>query len=309
MSTTFAEFGGAAGARLSFSQWTKGVRLPLAAWSRRRRWLVALLIAAVVFGLGAHGWVVADFGGVEASRTALEAATRHLADARRALSQLPALRKEAAAAPGAQLPASWTSADDVRIVSELAAQNGVSLLSVEPGATSGSGVDSMRPVQLTAHTDFVHLMAFLRGLADLPVLIVPVDVTVKRDAGSLAVRATLRVFGALKPMPMPLTATADAFVDESLDSDDEEDIVFFDPFSLPQMLASGEQQPDASQLRLVGVLHDRTHGLALLDTPDGAATVVSGQQFGAERVTRLDALSITLANGGATRTLALTEAS
>jgi Tfp pilus assembly protein PilO len=307
MSTTFIEFGGAASARFSFSQWMKHVRLPLAAWSRRRRWVVALLIAAVVFGLGAHGWVVADLGGVEASRTALEAATRHLADARRALAQLPALRREAAATPGAKLPASWASADDVRIVSELAAQNGVSLLSVEPGATSGSGADSMRPVQITAHTDFVHLMAFLRGLSDLPVLIVPVDVTVNRDAASLAVRATLHVFSALRPAPS--TATADAFADESIDSDDEEDIVFFDPFLLPQMLASGEPQSDTSQLRLVGLLHDRTRGLALLDTPDGATTVVSGQQLGTERVTRLDALSITLANGGATRTLALAEAS
>ncbi|MFM0503652.1 hypothetical protein [Paraburkholderia caffeinilytica] len=309
MSTTFAGFGGAASARPAFFPWMNRVRVPLAAWSRRRRWVVALLIAAVVFGLGAHGWVVADLGGVEASRAALEAATRHLADAHRALTRLPALRREVAAMPGAQLSASWSSADDVRIVSELAAQNSVSLLSVEPGAASGAGAESMRPVQLTARTDFVHLMAFLRGLADLPVLIVPVDVAVKRDTDSLGVRATLHVFSALRPMP--LTASADTIVDESLDSDDEEDIVFFDPFLLPQMLASGdgEQQPDASQLRLVGLLHDRTRGLALLDTPDGATTVVSGQQLGTERVTRLDALSITLANGGATRTLALTEAS
>ncbi|CAB3739885.1 hypothetical protein LMG24238_06584 [Paraburkholderia sediminicola] len=307
MSTTFVGFGGAASARPAFSQWMKHVRVPLAAWSRRRRWAVALLIAAVVFGLGANGWLVADLGGVEASRTALEVAARHLADAHRALARLPALRRDVAAVSGAQLPASWTSADDVQIVSELAAQNSVSLLSVEPGAASGSGAESMRPVQLTAHTDFVHLMAFLRGLLDLPVLIVPVDVTVKRDADSLAVKATLHIFSALKPMPS--TATADVFADESLDSDDEENIVFFDPFSLPQMLASGEPLPDASQLRLVGLLHDRTRGLALLDTPDGSTTVVSGQQLGAERVTRLDAFGITLANGGATRTLALTETS
>ena len=50
-------------------------------------------------------------------------------------------------------------------------------------------------------------------------------------------------------------------------------------------------------------------GLALLDTPDGATTVESGQRLGAERVTKLDALGITLAKGGATRTLALAEAS
>lgn len=307
MSTTFIEFGSTASTRFSFSQWMKHVRVPLAAWSRRRRWAVALLIAALVFALGAHGWVVADFGGIEASRTALDAATRHLADARHAVTQLPALRREVAAQPGGPLSASWTSADDVRIVSELAAQNSVSLLSIDPGAAGGSGAESMRPIQLTAHTDFVHLMAFLRGLSDLPVLLVPVDVTVNREAASLAVRATLQVFSALKPVPS--TVAADAFADDGLDLDDEEDVVFFDPFLLPQMLASGEPQPDASQLRLVGLLHDRTRGLALLDTPDGATTVVSGQQLGTERVTRLDALSITLANGGAMRTLALTEAS
>ncbi|MEZ0605930.1 hypothetical protein ACAX43_27800 [Paraburkholderia sp. IW21] len=307
MSTIFVEFDGAASARQSFSQWLKRVRLPLDAWSRRRRWIVALLIAAVMFGLGAHGWVVADLSGVEASRTALGAATRHLADARRALAQLPALRRAAAATPAAPVPMSWTSADDVRIVSELAAQNSVALLAIEPAAASGAGVESMRPIRITAHTDFVHLMAFLRGLSDLPVLIVPVDVTVKRDAASLAMSATLHVFSTLRPVPS--TASADAFADESLDSDAEEDIVFFDPFSLPQMLAFGEQQSDASQLRLVGLLHDRTRGLALLDTPDGATTVAPGQRLGTERVTRLDALGITLAKGGATRTLALTEAS
>lgn len=306
MSTTFADIGGTASARLSFSQWMKRARLPLDAWSPRRRWVAALLIAALVFGLGAHGWIVADLGGVEASRSALDAAVRHLADARRALTQLPSLRREAAAAPAARLPAAWTSADDVRIVSELAAQNNVVLLSVEPGAASGAGNDIMRPIQLTAQTDFVHLMAFLRGLSDLPLLVVPVDLTVKRNGASLSMSATLRMFSALRPVPS--MSAADAFADDSLDWEAEEDIVFYDPFSLPQMLASGEL-PGASQLRLVGLLHDRTRALALLDTPDGAKTAASGQQFGAERVARFDAFSITLVNGGATRTLALTEAS
>jgi Tfp pilus assembly protein PilO len=308
MSTTFNEFGSAASTQFSFSQWMKQVRLPLAAWSGRRRWAVALLIAALVFALGTHGWALVDPGGIEASRTALNAAARHLAESRHALAQLPALRRQAAARPGGLLPASWSSADDVRIVSELATQNSVSLLSVEPGASSGSGVEGMRPIQITAHTDFVHLMAFLRGLSDLPVLIVPVDVTVNREAASLALKATLQVFSALKPVPS--TTAADAFADDGLDLDDEEDIVFFDPFLLPQMLASGESPPDVSQLRLVGLLRDRTRGLALLDTPNGATTLMAGQRLGTERVTAFDALGITLANGGgATRTLALTEAS
>ena len=306
MSTIFFESGGAASAQLSLSHWLKRLHVPLVAWSRRRRWVVALLIAALVFGLGAHGWIVADIGGIEASRAAFAASVQRLADAKRALAQLPSLRRDAAAAPTVLSSAPWSSADDVRIVSELAAQNSVALLAVGPGAASGEGVERMRPLQLTAHTDFVHLMAFLHGLSELPVLIVPADVTVKQDAGALSVSATLRVFSALRPVSS--NGAAHAFDDASLDSDDDEDIVFFDPFMPPQMRAAGEL-PDVSQLRLVGVLRDRTRGLALLDTPDGATTVEPGQQLGAERVTKLDALGITLANGGTIRTLALTEAS
>ncbi|WP_454826482.1 hypothetical protein [Paraburkholderia xenovorans] len=310
MSTTFVESGGAASEQLSLSYWMKHVRLPLHAWSRRRRWVVALLIAALVFGLGAHGWVVADLGGVEASRMALEATSLRLANARRALAQLPVLRRELdrrqGAAPIARSSGPWSIAEDLRLVSELAAQNSVELLAVEPGVAGGAGADSMRSLQLTARTDFVHLMAFLRGLSDLPVLMVPVDVTVKRDAAALSVSATLRVFNALRPAPS--AASAEAFAEDSLDSDDEENVVFFDPFSQPQVQAAGDS-PDVSQLRLVGLLRDRTRGLALLDTPDGVTAVEPGQQIGVERVTRLDAFGITLAKGSATRMLALTETS
>jgi hypothetical protein len=238
----------------------------------------------------------------------LAVSVQHLSDARRALAQLPLLRRAAAATPVAPVvpsTAPWSSADDVRIVSELAAQSGVALLAVEPGVGKGEGVESMRPLQFTAQTDFVHLMAFLHGLSDLPVLIVPVDVTVKQDA-ALSVSATLRVFSALRPVSA--NDAARVLDDASLDSDDDEEVVFFDPFLQPQMRAAGEL-PDVSQLRLVGVLSDRTHGLALLDTPDGVATVEKGQQLGAERVTKLDTLGITLAKNGTTRTLALAEAS
>ncbi|ASL44340.1 hypothetical protein bAD24_I12700 [Burkholderia sp. AD24] len=306
MSTTFVEFGGAASTRPFLSHWIKRARVPFEAWSRRRRWVVALLIAAIVFALGTHGWIVADFSGVAASRSALVASAQRLADARHALAQLPLLRQEIAAMGAARSSASWSSADDVRVVSELAVQSDVTLLSLEPGAVSGVGVESMRPLQFTARTDFVHLMAFLRGLSDLPVLTVPVDVTVKRDAASLVMNATLNMFGALRPAP--LNTSADAFVDASLDSDDDEDLVFFDPFSPPQMFAAGGLS-EGSPLRLVGLLRDRTRGLALLDTADGATTVAAGQLIGAERVTRLDARGITLARGDETRTLSLMEAS
>ncbi|SMG60194.1 hypothetical protein [Paraburkholderia susongensis] len=319
MSTTFFEPGGAANASLDFSRLMKRVRMPLDAWSLRRRRLVAALIAMLVFGLGAYGWISADAGGLAASREALVASTQRLADAKHALVQLPSLRRAAAALPAVpSAPVSWGSADDVRIVSELAAQNGVALLAVEPGAASGDGAERMRPLLLTASTDFVHLMAFFHGLAQLPVLIVPVDVSVKQDSAALAVSATLRVFDALRPAALADAAHArdavstDAGLGASLDADesdeDDENIVFFDPFAQPPMHASGELA-DAVQLRLVGLLRDRMRGLALLDTPDGVATVTAGQQLGVERVTRLDAQGITLANGGTTRMLTLTEAS
>ncbi|SDQ91368.1 Tfp pilus assembly protein PilO [Paraburkholderia fungorum] len=306
MSTILVKSGGAANSAISLSSLMAQARLPLEAWSRRRRWLTALAIAALVFGAGAYGSVVADLSSIEASRVALAASKQRLADASRSLTQLPKLRRAFAAMPAEPSRAPWSSADDVRVVSELAAQNSVSLQAVAPGAPTSANADGGRPLQITAHTDFVHLMAFMRGLSDLPVLIVPVDLTVKQDAASLSVSATLRVFNALRPA-VSATST-DAFNDASLDSDDDEDIVFFDPFSHPQMQA-GDDLPDSSSLRVVGLLRDLTRGLALLDTQDGSTTVTSGQQVGAERVTRIDADGVTLANGGTTRTLALAEAS
>lgn len=306
MSTISVEPARAESGAFSLAHWMTQARLPLDAWSQRRRWFVILLIAALTFGVGTYGWIVADFGGIEASRAELSSSRQRLADASRSLAQLPNLRHEAVALSVAPSPASWSSADDVRTVSELAAQNSVTLLAVEPGAVTGIATESGRPLQLTAHTDFVHLMAFLRGLSDLPVLMVPVDVTVKQEAASLSVSATLRVFTSLRPAAS--TTSADAFDDASLDLDDDEDVVFFDPFSHPQMQA-GADLPSDSPLRLVGLLRDLTRGLALLDTAEGTTTVISGQQLGTERVTKIDANGVTLANGGATRMLALTEAS
>ncbi|HEX3381416.1 MAG TPA: hypothetical protein VHU21_16685 [Paraburkholderia sp.] len=308
MSTTFFEPRGAAHLSAGLSRWFMQARAPLETWSRRRRCCVAATLAVLVFGLGTYGWNTADLTGLETSRAALAASTQRLADARRALAQLPSLRRAAAALPAtASASVSWNSADDVRIVSELATQNGVALLALEPGAANGEGVERMRALQLTARTDFIHLMAFFHGLARLPVLIVPADVTVKQDGKGLAVAATLQVYDALRPAPETQPVSDDASPDAD-EADGDEELVFFDPFAQPQISASGEAG-DTTQLRLVGLLRDRSRGLALLDTPDGTTTVAAGQQLGVERVTQLDALGITLANGGASRTLTLMEAS
>ena len=283
-------------------RWMNRLRVPLAEWSRRRRLLVAVTIAASVFGIGANAWISADLGGVQASRAALDEARHREERANRALAQLPALRRDAAASPVGLASGGWTSADDLRVVSLLAARSGVALLTLTPGAASGAGLDAMRTLHFTAQTDFLHLMVFLRGLSDLPVLVVPEDVTAKRSGSTLAISATLQVFNALSPV----LASPELFADDDLDADDEE-MVFYDPFS-PQPDAGGAVA-DAVLLRLVGMLRDRTRGLALLETADGATTIERGQRLGDDRVTGMDAFSITLTNTVGTRTLTLPEAS
>lgn len=286
------------------SAWMKRMRLPLEAWSGRRRLLVGCLIAAMVFIAGANAWIATDLAGVQAGRTAQSEAQRRIAQARQSLAQLPALRRHAAAhsATSGQSAVTLTPADDVRLMSVLAVRSGVTLLTLAPAMGSGAGSDVVRSLHLTVQSDFLHLMVFLRGLSDLPVLVVPEDVTVKRGAAGLLVSATLHVFAEL----VPVALTPDLYVDEDMEADDE-DVVFYDPF-LREAQADGDAS-DAGSLRLAGLLRDRTRGLALLETADGAATVERGQQVGNDRVTSMDAISITLTNRLGTRTLALTEAS
>lgn len=302
MSTLFAQHAAGTGAITSHPTWLKRLRVPLAAWSGRRRLLVGGLIVIAVFCAGANAWISADLLGVQAGHTALSEARHRLVEAQRSLSELPQLRRTVAAISIGSVPAeSWTPADDVRLISLLAARSGVTLLTLAPGAENGAGPDTMRSLHLTAQADFLHLMVFLRGLSDLPLLVVPEDVTVKRSTGVLLISANLHLFRALSPAP----AQPELVVDQDLEADDEE-VVFYDPFSArPQAGGNAEQ---AGLLRLVGLLRDRTRGLALLETVDGAATVERGQLMGSDRVTDMDALGITLTNRAGSRTLALTEA-
>jgi hypothetical protein len=282
--------------------WINHLRVPLAEWSARRRLLLAVAIAASVFGVGTNTWISADLGGVQASRAALDDARHRVERAHRALAQLPAQRRDAAISPVDLMSGGWSSADDLRVVSQLAVRSGVTLLTLTPGDSSGTGLDAMRALHFTAQTDFLHLMVFLRGLSDLPVLVVPEDVTAKRSGATLVISATLHVFNALSPV----SASPELVADDDLDADDE-DVVFYDPF-LPQTEARGEAA-NAARLRLVGVLRDCTRDLALLETADGARAVERGQRLGDERVTGMDALSITLTNPVGTRRLTMSEAS
>jgi hypothetical protein len=277
------------------------LRVPLEAWSVRRRWLVAWLIAVVAFVFGANAWTAVDMSGLQASREALSAAQRELSEAYGAVAQLPALRR---AAPIVHVPAGWSAADDVRVISQLAVRSDMSLLGIEPGAVTGSGLDSMRPLHITAQADFDHVVDFLEALQSLPVLVVPDELTLRRQGESLSVKATLRSFGAIHPVPraMPQSVRNDP---DAFDPDDE--IVFYDPF-LPGSLAPLSAGASAA-MRLVGLLDDRISGLALVETGEGAAMLEAGQQWGDERVTHVDARALTLAkHDGSVHSLTLAEA-
>lgn len=302
MSTLFADRTGMLNRTTQASNWMSQIRLPLEAWSARRRHVAGALIAATVFGAGANAWVAADLTGVQASRMALSEARQRAVQAQQAVAQLPEQHRSAGLSSLGKLPEPSSPADDVRLISLLAARCGVTLLTLAPATGNGVGLDAVRPMQLTAQTDFLHLMMFLRGLSDLPVLVVPEDLTVKRSAGALFISATLHVFNALSPA----SVSPAILVDDDLEADDEE-VVFYDPFTFPSQADGDVAQ--AGLLRLAGLLRDRTRALALLETTDGAATVEQGQLVGSDRVTGMDALGITLTNRIGTRRLALTEAS
>ncbi|CAG9199834.1 conserved hypothetical protein [Paraburkholderia sabiae] len=276
------------------------LRVPLEAWSVQRRWLVASCFAVAAFALGANAWLATDMSGVQSSREALSAAQRKLSEAEAAVAHLPALRK---AASIVHMPANWTSADDIRVISQLASRNEMTLLSIEPGVVTGSGLDAMRPLRVTALADFDHAADFFEALASLPVLVVPDEVTLKRQGESLAVNATLHSFAAIHPVQdvarRSLRNDPDAF-------DPDEEIVFYDPFQ-PASVASALEE-DSSPMRLVGLLADRMRGLALIETGEGGTTLEPGQQWGDERVANVDARALTLAKrDGSAHSLTLPE--
>jgi Tfp pilus assembly protein PilO len=272
----------------------------LRAWRMRSpllfRLLVASLIAIATFAIAGNAWIAADFMGARATRALVDETQRRLDSAQRAVGELPALRALAGAESltgPARASGSGASTDDVRIVSQLAARGGMTLLALEPGAVTGAGIDAMRPLRMTALASFSQLLAFMRALPSLPVLIVPGELLVKQtgESGSrlLSVSATLNVFDALRP--------ADPFegLNDGLTADDDEDIVFYDPFSRPLQPDARIPESDTVGFRLVGLLYDLARGLGLVETPDGEATLEAGQRVGADSVARVDGFGITLA--------------
>lgn len=256
--------------------------LPVYRWSVRQRAIVAVIVAVTTCTLAGGLCVATDVAGAVSAKAALSDARHRLADARRALTQLPALRRTSA--PPTERYGMRGSADDTRDVSRLAAATGVTLVSLEPGATGGQAEDSFRTLKLVAHGDFAQIRRFLRGLTKAPVLIAPAEVTLKRNGSGLSIAATLSFFDALRAPPA-------AGTDEAAPQPD--------PFAL----RFGSPGSGVEFLRLAGMIQDATHTVALIETPEGTAAVEAGQQIAGERVAHIAPPQVTLVAGGVTRTL------
>ncbi|WP_310631319.1 hypothetical protein [Paraburkholderia sp.] len=278
---------------------------PLHAWTRRRRALVSATLALFAALLSGAACFFTDAGGAEAARDALAQSEAQLADARRTLARLPALRREAEGWPhgvGAERTSQTnTHADDIHGVSQLAAQAGLVLIALEPAAPGGAKAQAFRATKLAAQGGFAQLRAFLEGLAEWPELAVPADIVVKRSGGVLAIAATLHVFDGL-----PAVAIEPA-------EDAEPGDAARDPFaSRFALTAGGAAAPGVAggpgaqgdrALRLAGMLTERGRVLALVETAEGTLAVQPGASLAGGRVTGVGAERVVLSVDGATQVL------
>ncbi|RQN35733.1 hypothetical protein [Paraburkholderia tropica] len=286
---------------------------PLHTWTRRRRALVAATLAMLAALLSGIACFLTDAGGAQAARSALAQGEARLADARRTLARLPALRREAEGWPrdarltgSAESEQANTSADDIRSVSRLAADAGLVLIALEPAAPGGAKAQAFRATKLAARGGFAQLRAFLAGLAEWPELAVPADIVVRRNGSALAIAATLHVFGGLPAVAIEAADVAEvAAIEERTDA-------ARDPFASRFALAAGGGAASGVQgdgaLRLVGTLSERGRVLALIETADGTLAVQPGAPLAGGRVTGVGPERVVLSVEGATQVLNWAEA-
>ncbi|WP_322008217.1 hypothetical protein [Paraburkholderia tropica] len=286
---------------------------PLHTWTRRRRALVAATLAMLAALLSGIACFLTDAGGAQAARSALAQGEARLADARRTLARLPALRREAEGWPrdarltgSAESEQANTSADDIRSVSRLAADAGLVLIALEPAAPGGAKAQAFRATKLAAQGGFAQLRAFLEGLAEWPELAVPADIVVRRSGSALSIAATLHVFGGLPAVAIEAADVAEvAAIEERTDA-------ARDPFASRFALAAGGGAASGVQgdgaLRLVGTLSERGRVLALIETADGTLAVQPGASLAGARVTGVAPERVVLSVEGATQVLNWAEA-
>jgi hypothetical protein len=275
-------------------RWLACFASPPERWGGPHQLLSWVTLAAAAFAIGMPCWRAAGIGEAAGSGASLTELERRVEDARAALARLPALRESAQKPPSALAgAASRSPTAQWQAISSLAARSGMTLRSLEPGAPTGDGIRAVRHVRIAARANFAAFFAFLQGLPTLPSLVVPVAMQIGRAEQGLAIDATLQVFDALPAAPYRVEAPPVAR--------DDGPGWFADPFS-----ASGAGLGAAADgLRLVGLMHAQTHGLALFETENGATVYVPGQAIGAERIVSIDARGVTLASDGARRVVTL----
>lgn len=262
--------------------------LPLHAWTVRRRLAVALAIAVVAGVWSCCACVVLDPVGLRAARAALADARRRRDDAQQALTRLPALRV-AAAGKASRASYAGNSADDIRRISQLAAQSGLVLHALEPAAPGGARAEAFRSIKLAAQGSFAQLRGLLGGFSREPALTVPGELAIRRMAVGLSISATLRVYDALPPVPLVLAPPGEAATGS-------------DPFDRAVTAGTGQDG-----WRLAGILQDRQRTIALIETPEGVVTAQAGQAIGDARVVQVGPAGVLVIAGGASRALGWAE--
>ncbi|MEM5404975.1 hypothetical protein [Paraburkholderia unamae] len=259
---------------------------PLHAWSPHRRLVVALTIAVLALATASGACILGDPLGVQAASAALEAAQKRYGDAQQVLARLPALREAAARMPS-RAPRAGNSADDIRRISQLAAQSGLVLQVLEPGVAGGMQAEAFRSIRLVAQGSFAQLRRLLEELAREAALTVPFELAIRRTGTGLSVSATLRVYDALPAVPLAVASATAATRD---------------PFT--HAAAAGRAEDG---WRLAGILQDRLRILALLETPEGVVTAQAGEAIGNARVLAIGPARVVVAAGGTTRALGWAE--
>ena len=260
---------------------------PLHAWSTRRRRAVASMIAVLALAAASVACIVGDPLGVHAARAELQAAQKRHADAQQVLARLPGLRDDAARTSSRASPRAGNSADDIRRISQLAAQSGLVLHALEPGVAGGAQAEAFRSIKLVAQGSFAQLRGLLEGLAREPALTLPSELAVRRTGTGLSVSATLRVYDALPAVPLAMASAAAAARD---------------------LFAHAAEAGTAEDWwRLAGILQDRQRIVALVETPEGVLTAQAGEAIGDARVLEIRPARVVVAAGGTTRALGWAE--
>lgn len=272
-----------------FGEWCGGLVSVPEGWEATHRLLVAVAIASAAFALGTYGWQALGLGSEDTHGVALAELQRRVDDARSKAGALPALRQavQALHAPAAQADAS--SAQAWQSVAAVATRSGMDLQSVEPGEHKGTGFEAARVVRIKAKSSFASFRAFARELSMLPVLAVPAELKLEREANGLVLQAALELYDTLPGAPVPAAGS----------TADDARAEFGDPFALAQTAVPGP----ASALRLAGLMIEGARSLALIETDGQGAIYLPGQMLGNERLVRIGPASVRLAHGTGTRVL------